>query len=81
VEEWRRRAGEIQPFPAQMVESARAGVMNFVDDAGTDPARTCMPAGQGAGAIRDVLPAGEIVRQVVAEAERVLAGLGALAKG
>jgi enoyl-[acyl-carrier protein] reductase II len=80
VEEWRRRTGQIRPFPAQMVEAARAGVMNFIDDAGTDPDRTCMPAGQGAGAVHDVLPAGEIVRRVVAEAEQVLGRLGTLTR-
>ena len=32
-------------------------------------------AGQGAALVRDVLPAGEIVRRMAAEAERVLAGL------
>lgn len=34
-----------------------------------------MPAGQGAGLIRAVLPAGEVVRRLVAEAEEVLARL------
>jgi len=53
-------------------------VLGFVDDAAVDPERTCMPAGQGAGAIHEVLPAGEIVRRVVAEAEATLARLGAL---
>jgi enoyl-[acyl-carrier protein] reductase II len=81
VEEWQRRGAEIQPFPSQMVVSGRAGVMNFVDEGAIDPARTCMPAGQGSGAIRDVLPAGEIVRRVVAEAEAVLARIGAMAPG
>ena len=32
-------------------------------------------AGQGAALVRDVLPAGEIVRRMAAEAERILAGL------
>jgi enoyl-[acyl-carrier protein] reductase II len=76
VESWERRSGEIRPFPSQMLESARAGVLGFVDDATVDPARTCMPAGQGVGGIRDVPPAGEIVRRVVAEAEAVLERLG-----
>jgi enoyl-[acyl-carrier protein] reductase II len=78
VEEWRRRADEIQPFPLQMAASARAGVLGFADDASTDPERTCMPAGQGAGAIHDVPAAGDLVRGVVTEAERILARLGAL---
>lgn len=80
VEEWQRRAGEIQPFPAQMLAAARDGVMNFVDDAAVDEARTCMPAGQGAGAIHEILPAGEIVAQVVTEAGQVMERLGALAR-
>jgi enoyl-[acyl-carrier protein] reductase II len=80
VEDWRRRAAEIQPFPLQMAESARAGVLNFADDAGADPARTGMPAGQGAGAIHDVPGAGDLVRTVVADAERILRRLGALAE-
>jgi NAD(P)H-dependent flavin oxidoreductase YrpB (nitropropane dioxygenase family) len=37
-----------------------------------------MPAGQGVGLVRTIMPAGEIVREMVAEAERVL---GALASG
>jgi enoyl-[acyl-carrier protein] reductase II len=79
VESWRPRAADIQPFPGQMAESARAGEMNFIDDAFVDPDRTCMPSGQGAGAIHDVLPAGDLVRRVVAEAEQVLSRLGTLA--
>jgi enoyl-[acyl-carrier protein] reductase II len=77
VEDWRRRAAELRPFPAQMLESARAGVMNYVEDERIDAERTCMPAGQGAGAIADLLPAGALVERVVAEAEAVLARLGA----
>jgi enoyl-[acyl-carrier protein] reductase II len=79
VETWERRAAEIRPFPEQMVRAARDGVMGFVDDATTDPDRSCMPAGQGAGGVSEILPAGEIVRRVVAEAEAVLHRLGALA--
>jgi len=79
VEQWRARSDEIQPFPTQLFESARAGVLGFADDAATDPSRTCMPAGQGAGAIHDVPAAGDLVRGVVAEAEAVLRRLGALA--
>ncbi|MDJ0865498.1 MAG: hypothetical protein QNK03_05260 [Myxococcota bacterium] len=61
--------------------SGHAGVMTLTtgDYENVDPDRTCMPAGQGVGGIDGVLPAGEIVRQVVAEARRELARLGALA--
>ena len=32
-----------------------------------------MPAGQGSGGIHDIRPAGDILRDIVAEAERVIA--------
>ena len=70
VDDWERRAGEIQPFPAQMVHSARTGVFNYVEDDGIDPTRTCMPAGQGIGGIDDIPSARAIVERVVAEAQR-----------
>ena len=40
---------------------------------GVDPAREFFPAGQGAGGITELIPAGDIVRGMVAEAEQVLA--------
>jgi enoyl-[acyl-carrier protein] reductase II len=70
---------EIKRFPEQLVRSAMAGVMNYVDDAATDPVRTCMPAGQGIGGIGDILPAGEIVARVVREAREIIGRLGTLA--
>jgi NAD(P)H-dependent flavin oxidoreductase YrpB (nitropropane dioxygenase family) len=33
-----------------------------------------MPAGQGVGAITSVIPAGQIVRDIVADAEKFLRG-------
>jgi enoyl-[acyl-carrier protein] reductase II len=75
VESWERRSSEIQPFPIQLIDSARTGVINFVDDAAIDPERTCMPAGQGIGAIDDIVPARVIVERVVAEARAVLGEL------
>jgi enoyl-[acyl-carrier protein] reductase II len=39
---------------------------------GVDPDRECYPAGQGVGAIDDLVPAGDLVRRFVAEAERAL---------
>ena len=70
----------IKPFPLQLMESSRAGVMAWANDATTDPARTCMPAGQGAGGIHEVLPAGEIVRRVLDEAEQTLARIAGLCR-
>lgn len=45
---------------------------------GLDPDKSCFAMGQSAGGVRDVLPAGEIVRRIVAEAEAAIARLDAL---
>lgn len=74
VAEVEREPSKIQPFPYQVVYSEQQGVMDFVGRReGCDPQRTFMPAGQGSGAIRDIRPAGEILRSMVAEAEQVIA--------
>jgi enoyl-[acyl-carrier protein] reductase II len=80
VDDWEKRTGEIQPFPAQMVVSARAGVFGLTsgDAESMDPSRSCMPAGQGVGGIGEILPAGEIVRRVVAEASETIGRMGKL---
>jgi len=77
VEERERSGDDPLPFPKQMMTSAVDGLLSFTDDSTTDVDRTCMPAGQGIGGIDDIPPAGDIVRQVVAEAEQTLAGLDA----
>ncbi len=48
VEEWEQRGSEIQPFPQQLIASGKAGVMSYMRDEGTDPARTCLPARESA---------------------------------
>jgi enoyl-[acyl-carrier protein] reductase II len=78
VEEQERNPESIRKFPEQIIRSAMAGVMNYVEDEATDPERTCMPAGQGIGAIRDIVPAGEIVRRVMSEAQQTVRRLGGL---
>jgi NAD(P)H-dependent flavin oxidoreductase YrpB (nitropropane dioxygenase family) len=45
---------------------------------GIDPRREGYPAGQAVGAITSIIPAGEIVRSIVDEAQRVIDGLGVL---
>ena len=79
VEEQERQPEAIKRFPEQLIRSAMAGVMNYVDDPATDPVKTCMPAGQGIGGISDIVPAGETVARVVREAQAVIGRLGALA--
>ena len=80
VEERERRPEEIKRFPEQLVRSAMAGVMNYVDDAATDPERTCMPAGQGIGGIHDICPRARSSRGCMREARAVMGQLDALAE-
>ena len=73
---------ELKPFPDQMVVSTTGRFLHLPqgDEAtDVDPARECYPAGQGIGAIHDVVPAGELVRRIVAEAEQAL-GVAAAAR-
>jgi enoyl-[acyl-carrier protein] reductase II len=81
AEEWERHPDDIHPFPAQFVVSFENGVLSVFsgDTESLERDRSCMPAGQGSGAIDAVLPAGEIVRRVVDEAHEVIGRLGVLA--
>lgn len=76
---WEEHQDELEPFPAQAIRSANDGAFHLGGDAATpgiDPDRECYPAGQGIGAIGALVPAGEIVQTMVAEAEAVLGRLG-----
>jgi enoyl-[acyl-carrier protein] reductase II len=67
--------GELAPFPAQIGRSIGDGAFHLGlggDAEGIDPARECYPAGQGIGAISELVPAGELVRRFVAEAGAAL---------
>jgi len=67
---------DLSPFPHQLGKSIRAGAMHLGADEstpGVDPDRECYPAGQGTGAIHDLVPAGELVLRFVAEADAALA--------
>lgn len=77
VSEWEARPGDIQPFPQQAMMAMQEGVMGGIAGKtdNLDPDRDCLPAGQGAGSIDAIEPAGDIVRRVVAEAEEVIGGL------
>jgi enoyl-[acyl-carrier protein] reductase II len=74
VEDWESRPAEIQPFPQQAILSSRAGVMGGIGGQveGLDADRSAFAMGQSAGGIHEVLPAAEIVRRIVAEAETAL---------
>jgi len=62
---------KMRPFPEQLVISTQRSVMAYWD-AEADPERTCFPAGQGVGGFHEIKPAGDVLREVVAHAERVL---------
>jgi enoyl-[acyl-carrier protein] reductase II len=71
---------ELQPFPAQVVRSFQDGAMHLGGDenAEVDPDKECYPAGQGVGAIHEIVPAGDLVRMFVEQAEEVLDRVGSL---
>ncbi len=73
IAEWESDPRRIRPFPEQLVISAQRGVMAYWNPE-ADPERTCFPAGQGVGAFREIRPAADVLREIVAHAERVLAG-------
>ena len=76
VDDWERRSDEIRSFPSQFVTSAREGVMTFGEDEGSDPSRTCMPAGQGVGGIDAILPVSEIMDRLLRGARETIERLG-----
>lgn len=71
---------ELQPFPAQAIASMQAGVNHLGSPSGTDVdvSKEFMPCGQGVGAIDSLRPAGDILREMVAEAERTIERVAAL---
>ena len=79
TDQWEKeRAAELQPFPMQMMTSVSEGALHMGGNEqteGVDPERECYPAGQGVGAIDSLVPAGQVVRGFVADAEKILARL------
>lgn len=68
----------LKPFPDQLGVSLSDGTFHLGGDAntpGVDPEREGYPAGQAVGAISSLIPAGDIVRSMVAEAEQIIATL------
>ncbi|HLN15359.1 MAG TPA: nitronate monooxygenase [Acidimicrobiales bacterium] len=66
---------ELRPFPDQLLESFGAGAFHLGGDErtdGVDPAREGYPAGQAVGGIDELVPAGELVVEMVRQAEKLL---------
>jgi enoyl-[acyl-carrier protein] reductase II len=81
AEEFERAGGVAEPFPGQVIKSMTDGANHLGGDEsteGVDPDREFMPAGQGIGAIDELVPAGELVRRFVSEAEATLERVAAL---
>jgi enoyl-[acyl-carrier protein] reductase II len=69
---------ELKKFPEQLGIAYGSGVMHLGGDSfteGVDVDKECYPAGQGVGAIHELVPAAELVRRFVTEAEAALARL------
>jgi len=72
---------ELKKFPEQLGIAYGNGTMHLGGDSftdGVDVDRECYPAGQGVGAIAEIVPAGDLVRRFVAEAEETLDRLARL---
>ena len=67
---------ELRKFPDQAIHAMKEGAnhLGAPSDTVVDIDREFMPCGQGVGAITSLIPAAQIVRDIVAEAERVLRG-------
>jgi enoyl-[acyl-carrier protein] reductase II len=77
TEDWESRPQDIQPFPMQAGLSSRAGVMGGIGGQleGLNADTSCFAMGQSAGGVHDVLPAAEIVRRLLAEADAAIGRL------
>lgn len=69
---------DIKTFPQQAIASSQANVNHLGYPSGTqvDTTREFYPAGQGAGAVNSLKPAGDLVLEIVAQAEKILSQLG-----
>jgi enoyl-[acyl-carrier protein] reductase II len=74
VDDWERRPQEIKPFPDQAIHSVREDVMGGIGGKteNLDAERDCLPMGQGAGGVHEILPCAEIVRRTLEEARATL---------
>ena len=67
---WEGRESEIKPYPGQLQEIGEAAsILGRIEG---DTENGVLPAGQGAGLIREVKPAGEVVADIMDEARAVL---------
>ncbi|MGH9021054.1 MAG: NAD(P)H-dependent flavin oxidoreductase [Acidimicrobiales bacterium] len=75
--------GSLKKFPEQLVVALADGSFHLGGDEsteGVDPRREAYPAGQAVGAIESLIPAGDIVRTMVDDATRIIAGLASTSR-
>jgi len=73
---------DLARFPEQLGRSMNEGAFHLGGDqssTGVDPERECYPAGQGTGAITELVAAADLLHGIVAEADQVLRRLGSAA--
>ena len=76
----RQHPEELAPFPEQLMVAVQGGGCTSAPTStatGVDPDRECYPGGQGVGGIDELVPAGELVRRFVTEAEQALRAVDA----
>ena len=80
VDDWSKRPEDLKPFPQQMLVSVQNATMGLLAglDGDIDPDKACMPAGQGAGGIHEILSAKEIITRIMSEAEDHIVRMGDL---
>ncbi len=76
---WDSHPDELEKFPMQAAKSMQNGAFHLGGDEETpniDPDKECYPAGQGIGAISSLIPAAELVKSIVSQAEATLKQTG-----
>jgi enoyl-[acyl-carrier protein] reductase II len=72
IAEYESDPSKIRPFPEQLMISSQRNVMAYWQRE-ADPEKTCFPAGQGVGGFHEIKPAADVLREIVAQADAVLA--------
>jgi enoyl-[acyl-carrier protein] reductase II len=73
--EWESRLAEIEPFPIQYERVGKPAAIRAREEG--DVEHGSAAAGQSAGLVHDIRPAGEVVASIVEEAKAILRQLGA----
>jgi enoyl-[acyl-carrier protein] reductase II len=79
VDDWESRPQDIQPFPMQAMISVNNNALGGIggQTEGLERDKSCFAMGQSAGGVKDIVPAGVLVKRIMAEAEAALTRLRA----